>query len=145
MSIFGKIKSAIFGGSDKSGSKAAASGQPSTQAPATSAAPAGSAASFPKTNISYPPGAEPQAMSDVDVERRLDGMTEADKLNWRTSVVDLMKLVGIDPSYENRKELATELGDTDYSGKAEENIWLHKRVMQELAKNGGKVPATLTD
>ncbi|WP_228243110.1 DUF3597 domain-containing protein [Porphyrobacter sp. GA68] len=145
MSIFGKIKNAIFGGGDKSGSKTAASSQPSTPSRAGAVAPAGSAGNFPKTNISYAPGAEPQVMSDVDVERRLDGMTGADKLNWRTSVVDLMKLVGIDPSYENRKELATELGDTDYSGKAEENIWLHKRVMQELAKNGGKVPASLTD
>jgi hypothetical protein len=67
-------------------------------------------------------------------------------LNWRTSIVDLMKLLGIDSSLDNRKELATELGYTgDKDGSAEMNIWLHKAVMKELAKNGGKVPANLTD
>ena len=56
-----------------------------------------------------------------------------------------MKLLGIDSSYENRKELAQELGNTSYSGSAEDNIQLHKQVMQELARNGGKVPADLLD
>ena len=66
------------------------------------------------------------------------------KLNWKTSIVDLMKLLGIDSSLENRKELARELGYTaDQSDSASMNIWLHKRVMQELEKNGGKVPASL--
>jgi len=66
------------------------------------------------------------------------------KLNWKTSIVDLMKLVGIDSSLENRKELARELGYTaDLNDSASMNIWLHKRVMQELEKNGGKVPASL--
>ena len=82
-------------------------------------------------------------ISEVDVEARLDAMDGADKLNWRTSIVDLMKLVGLDPSYENRKELAQELGDSDYSGKAEENIALHRHVMDKLADNGGKVPQSL--
>ena len=140
MSIFGRIKDAIFGGDDEPQRPASASPRPGTVGPRTTA---GAAGNFPKTTISYAPGAEP--LDKVDVEQRLDRMSGADNLNWRTSVVDLMKLVGIDPSYENRKELATELGDTDYSGKAEENIWLHKRVMQELAKNGGKVPASLRD
>ena len=67
-------------------------------------------------------------------------------LNWRTSIVDLMKLLGIDSSLANRKELATELGYTgELDGSAEMNIWLHKAVMRELAANGGKVPADLTD
>ncbi|AKM10847.1 DUF3597 domain-containing protein [Croceicoccus naphthovorans] len=101
-----------------------------------------------------PPGGMPSptatttnagVMDDVDVEARLAEMDGADRLNWRTSIVDLMKLVGIDSSYENRKELATELGDNDYSGKAEENIALHRRVMQALANNGGKVPASMLD
>ena len=86
-----------------------------------------------------------EKMDEVDVERRLDSMEGADRLNWRSSIVDLMKLVDIDPSYENRKELANELGDNDYSGKAEENIWLHKQVMNKLAANGGRVPADLRD
>jgi len=66
------------------------------------------------------------------------------KLNWRSSIVDLMKLLDIDSSLENRRELARELG---YTGSTEDtaamNVWLHKRVMEELRKNGGKVPASL--
>ena len=89
--------------------------------------------------------AEPAAISEVDVEARLAAMAGADKLNWRTSIVDLFKLVGLDPSYANRKELAQELGRTDYEGSAEDNIWLHKATMREIAKNGGKVPASMTD
>jgi len=68
------------------------------------------------------------------------------RVAWRTSIVDLMKLVGMDSSLAERKELAQELGYTgELSGSAEMNIWLHKAVMRELAKNGGKVPANLTD
>lgn len=68
----------------------------------------------------------------------------AQKLNWRSSIVDLMKLLDIDSSLENRRELARELG---YTGSTEDtatmNVWLHQRVMEELRKNGGKVPASL--
>ena len=85
----------------------------------------------------------------VDVEAVLERKM-ADKgnpkLNWRTSIVDLMKLLDIDPSLDNRKQLATELGYTgEKNGSAEMNIWLHKRVMQGLAENGGTVPAGMTD
>ena len=67
-------------------------------------------------------------------------------LNYKTSIVDLLKLLGIDSGLENRKELATELGYTgDKDGSAEMNIWLHKEVMKQLAAHGGKVPASLTD
>jgi hypothetical protein len=120
MGIFSSIKNAIFG---------------TKEAKAAEAAPAPAPAAAPK----------PVAISEVDVEAQLDAMPGADKFNWRTSIVDLMKLVGLDASYAERKELAHELGDTDYSGKAEENIWLHKQVMKELAKNGGKVPDSLKD
>ena len=72
-------------------------------------------------------------------------MQGADELNWRSSIVDLLKLLGIDSSYDNRKALALELGDTSYSGSAEDNIGLHKAVMKELAANGGKVPADMLD
>jgi len=87
-------------------------------------------------------------MSDVDVEAILsaEAANAGQALNWRTSIVDLMKLVGIDSSLANRKELAQELGYTGaLDGSAEMNIWLHKAVMRELAANGGKVPADLTD
>lgn len=121
MSIFGKIKDAIFG------HKAEAA--PAPAAPVPEAAPAAPAA--------------PTPMSDVDVEATCASMPGADSLNWRTSIVDLMKLLGIDSSYENRKELAVEMGLATYSGTAEDNITLHKMVMQQLADNGGKVPASL--
>ena len=123
MSIFGRIKDAIFG-------KPAQAATPAAEAPAIpmDAAPAPSL-----------------AIADVDVAASLGAMAGADGLNWRSSIVDLLKLVGIDASYENRKELAVELGNADYSGSAEDNIMLHKQVMKALAENGGAVPAELLD
>ena len=118
MSIFSAIKNAIFG------------------KPAE-AAPAPEAAAIPMTD------AAPAA--PVDVAASLAAMAGADNLNWRSSVVDLMKLVGIDASYDNRKALAHELGNADYAGSAEDNIALHKQLMQALADNGGMVPAELLD
>ena len=81
----------------------------------------------------------------IDIENHLDSIPGADHLNWRTSIVDLMKLVGIDSYYESRKLLAQELGRSDYTGSAEDNVWLHKQVMTGLASHGGKVPADLKD
>ncbi len=135
MSIFGKIKDAIFGKA-----AAAAPAAPQAQAPAQDpAAPQAQPA----------PAAAPAAPEPVDVESALI-VFETERgtadLNWRTSIVDLMKLLGLDSSLDNRKELATELGYTGAKdGSAEMNIWLHKAVMQELAKNGGNVPASLKD
>ena len=129
MGIFNSVKEAIFG--KKEPAKPAVTARPAAPAAPVAAKPAAPAATA--------------AISEVDVEQRLDGMSGADKLNWRTSIVDLMKLIGLDPSYANRKELAQEMGRTDYAGTAEDNLWLHKRVMTELAKAGGKVPASLRD
>ncbi len=84
-----------------------------------------------------------EAVDEVDVEKKISAMPGADKLNWRTSIVDLMKVLDIDPSFENRKELAGEMGDADYSGTAEENIWLHKSVMRRIAEAGGRVPDSI--
>ena len=125
MSIFSKIKDAIFG------HKAEAATLAPEAAPAAPVAPAAVEA--------------PAAMSEVDVEASLSAMPGASGLNWQSSIVDLMKLVGIDSSYENRKDLAHELGNAGYSGSAEDNITLHKAVMQALAANGGKVPASMLD
>ena len=93
--------------------------------------------------------ASAQTRQPVDVEQVL-GQIASEKgnpdLNYKTSIVDLMKLLGLDSSLENRKELAHELGYTGATdGSAEMNIWLHKAVMRELAANGGKVPASMTD
>jgi|SRR5690348_13160153 hypothetical protein len=93
---------------------------------------------------------QPQAapMQQVDVEAVLNNMQQqsGQQLNWRTSIVDLLKLLGLDSSLQARKELAAELhytGDTNDS--ASMNVWLHKQVMRKLAENGGKVPADLKD
>lgn len=125
MGIFSSIKDKIFG-------KAKAQEAP---APAASAAPA---ATKPMSQQSAP-------VPEVDIEAVLDAMPGADALNWRTSIVDLMKLVDMDASYAERKELAGEMGNDDYSGTAEDNIRLHKQLMKHLAANGGKVPASLLD
>jgi len=101
------------------------------------------AAAAPTAQAQQPAATQPQPMQEVDLEKVLDAKPGAGSLNWRTSIVDLMKLVGIDSSYENRKQLATELGRQNYSGSAEDNEWLHQRTMEELEKNGAKVPARL--
>ena len=93
--------------------------------------------------------AAPAAMAAVDVEAQLEqkAAANAQKLNWRTSIVDLLKLLDIDSSLGARKELATELGCPAnlMADSAQMNMWLHKAVMQRLAANGGKVPAELLD
>ncbi|KQN29246.1 DUF3597 domain-containing protein [Sphingomonas sp. Leaf38] len=149
MSIFSKIKSAIFGEKGPLGSghfgtpkpEAAPAPAPQTTAPQTTAAqPAPTPAPAPT------PQAAPA--QSVDVEAVLSGIAskKGSDLNWRTSIVDLMKLLDLDSSLANRKELATELGYTgEKDGSAEMNIWLQKAVMRELEKNGGTVPATLKD
>lgn len=119
MSIFSSIKDAIFGHK----AEAAPVPAPAEATPEAAAAPA--------------------AAAPVDVEASLNAMNQGHDLNWQSSVVDLMKLVGIDASYENRKSLAAELGNSSYSGSAEDNIQLHKQVMQALAANGGNVPASM--
>lgn len=137
MSIFGRIKDAIFGRKAKA----------TPAAPAKPAAPVAPTATAPKPAQPTTPVAQPP-LSEVDVEAILSELANENgqKLNWRTSIVDLMKLVGMDSSLAERKELAQELGYTgELNGSAEMNIWLHKAVMRELAKNGGKVPANLTD
>jgi hypothetical protein len=131
MSIFGKIKDAIFG--HKSASTQAQPA-PAPQPTATT--------SQVQTQV------QPQTQQ-VDVEQVLTQLAKEKgnpDLNYRSSIVDLMKLLGMDSSLENRTELATELGykgPTD--GSAQMNIWLHKEVMRQLAAHGGKVPANLTD
>jgi hypothetical protein len=139
MSIFSKIKDAIFGNKAEARPTAPASPPPgANRTPSAGSAPA----------AAPPKPAQAPAQPAIDVEASLEKMAAANsqKLNWRTSIVDLMKLVGMDPSLENRKELARELGYTgDTADSAAMNIWLHKRVMKELAAHGGKVPANMLD
>ena len=129
MGMFSNLMAKVFG------SSTAAVPPPASPAPATMPS-----ASSPAT----PPPAPPA----VDVTTLLDGLAakNPEKLDWRKSIVDLMKLVGMDSSLAARKELAAELhypGDTSDSAKM--NIWLHKEVIRKIAANGGKVPADLLD
>ena len=110
--------------------------------PVPAPAPTGTAA--PTT---APTTAAPAPAAVVDVDGILDFMNEQrdQKLNWRTSIVDLMKLTGMDSSLAERKELAGELGYTgDTSDSASMNIWLHKQVIQKIVDNGGQLPRDLT-
>ncbi|MBL6457778.1 DUF3597 domain-containing protein [Belnapia sp. T6] len=134
MSIFGRILDKLRGHA-QAAPAGPAGGPPQSPAPSDdlpTAAPAGAAS----------------AMAQVDVEAILNGLAQkaSQRLDWRHSIVDLMKLLDLDSSLEARKSLAQELhfsGDTNDS--ASMNIWLHKQVMQKLAENGGKVPAELRD
>jgi len=95
------------------------------------------------------PAAQAAPISAVDVVAKLEGMaaTHAEKLNWKTSIVDLLKILGLESGLAARKELATELGcPADKMGdSAHMNVWLHKTVLQKLAENGGNIPKELLD
>jgi len=130
MSIFGKILSKIFPSNHPAVTQATAPAAPA--ASTSAAAPASPAAAAPP----------------VDVESVLNDMAKKnpEKLNWRTSIVDLMKLVGMDSSLTARKELAQELNYTgNTTDSASMNMWLHKQVMRKIAENGGKLPADMKD
>jgi hypothetical protein len=134
MGILSNIFHKIFPGSHP-----AAQGPAATTTAASTAAPAPTAA---------PSAAPATPIAEVDVEAILSGMaaSSGQPSNWRSSIVDLLKLLGLDSSLQSRKELAAELhytGDTNDS--ASMNIWLHRQVMNKLAANGGKVPADLKD
>ncbi len=133
MSIFSSILSKL-GFGDKKENAAAAS-------PAGAAAPAA-----PATSANAAPSA-PVAINAVDVVAKLTKLAAAnpEKLNWKTSIVDLMKLLGLDSSLGVRKQLATELGcpTEKMADSALMNMWLHKTVLQKLAANGGNIPADL--
>lgn len=112
--------------------------------------PAGSAAPASTTAGAQPApsaSATPAAISQVDVVAKLEALSAANaqKLNWKVSIVDLMKLLGLDSSLAARKELATELGcpADKMADSAQMNVWLHKTVLQRLADNGGNIPREL--
>lgn len=133
MSILGSLMGKILGNSARE-----------SEAKANAARPAAPAAPAPAPTTSAATAAPPV----VDVETVLETMAAGTKqnLDWRNSIVDLMKLVGIDSSLANRKALAQELGYTgDMNDTAPMNIWLHKQVLRKLSENGGHVPANLLD
>ena len=137
MGIFDSLRNAIFG----------------THAPAPTPVPTPASARTSQTTAAAPQSAPPVTPADrsstsppVDIEAVLNqrATQKHEKLNWQSSIVDLMKLVDLDPSLENRKTLAKELGYTgDTQDSASMNIWLHKEVMRKLSASGGKVPDSL--
>ena len=147
MSILSNIFSKIFPGAHANTTTPAPGPNAGAAAPAPIPAPTSTPAA-PTTPASPPvaAAAQVQPMSTVDVTQLLEGMNAkaGEKLNWRTSIVDLMKLLGLDSSLDARKSLAQELhytGDTNDS--ATMNVWLHREVMRKVADNGGKVPEDL--
>lgn len=154
MGIFDSIKNAIWGqAEDEAPVETAAPAQPGVATPATEAAkPAAPAAKAdaPKVEVAKSaPAAAPAAApatQAVDVTAILDAAAKnsGQTLNWRSSIVDLMKALGLESSLSARKELAGELGYTgDTADSAAMNIWLHGQVMRKLSENGGQVPADL--
>ncbi len=145
MSILGKIFGKIFPSrQDTPAAPAASAGgalSPEDAAAASAQSDAASRAAATAAVAAAP-------MAQVDVAAVLNDMAgkHPEKLNWKTSIVDLMKLLGLDSSLGERKALAKELGYSgDTSDSASMNIWLHRQVMNKLAANGGKVPDDLKD
>jgi 3-oxoacyl-ACP reductase-like protein len=138
MSIFASILNKLGFGAAKTAAPAASN---APAAPTPAAAPAAPAAPAAAAAMA------PAAISVVDVVGQLESLAakSVEKLNWRVSIVDLMKLLGLDSSFSIRKQLATELGcpAEKMGDSAQMNIWLHQTVLQKLAANGGNVPKDL--
>ena len=135
MGMFDKVLSALGFGKAKAAEPAPATPEP---------APTIAQSTAPAPEVVPPP---PAAIEVVDVVAQLEerAAKNPEKLNWRTSIVDLLKLLGIDSSFAARKELAHELGCPQelMADSAKMNMWLHKTVLQRIADNGGNVPADL--
>ena len=139
MSLFGKILTAL--GIKKADEKPAAAPKPKPSGSGTAYAAA-------RDKIEMPPASA--AIPVVDVVAKLEGLakTNPQKLDWKVSIVDLLKLLDIDSSLQARKDLAKELGcPADLMGgdSAKMNVWLHKTVLQKIAANGGNIPRELLD
>lgn len=146
MSFFGKILNKL-GFGDAATPTPPPSATPTATAPASSGAPAAPAA--PSAPVAAPAAPAVVAITVVDVVAQLESRAQAasQKLNWRTSIVDLLKLLDIESTLDARKALATELGcpADKMADSAQMNTWLHQTVLQQLAAHGGNVPAELLD
>ena len=156
MGFFNKIleKLGLRKGEDDEANKPATAGRPTVGRGTTPAGakPAGPPA--PKSTITKTTAQQgqvmrsmPVAMSEVDVVEKLEQMGKGSGLNWKTSIVDLLKMLEIDSSREARNELAEELGVPAElkSDSAKMNVWLHKAVLKKIAENGGNIPQSLLD
>ncbi len=151
MGIFSSIKDKLFGKAEEAKPVETASNETITAEavkPVTADMSGTSAATAGTETVTTPAEAKPVSSAPVDVAAILDAAVKKNgqKLDWRKSIVDMMKALGMDASLQERKELADELGYTgDKSDSATMNIWLHKALLKALAENGGKVPAELLD
>jgi hypothetical protein len=146
MSIFGSIVSAIFGSKHAANAAPTAGGATASPSPGGTQASAGASGSTGSTTAGTAAGSAPRAISRADVEAILKKLHDEQRedFDWRTSIVDLMKLLKLDSGLAARKQLAQELGYTGaLDGSADMNLWLHKQVMTKLAESGGKVPESL--
>ncbi|MBX5135999.1 DUF3597 domain-containing protein [Rhizobium lentis] len=146
MGIFDKIKHAIFG--EAKAAEPVASGAAKTAPAQAPVSPPSAPSPTPASSPAQTKPASAPATATVDIVPILDAAVKksGQKLDWRHSIVDLMKAVGMDASLTERKELASELGYTgDTNDSAKMNMWLHKALMKRLSQNGGKVPADLLD
>ena len=145
MSIFSKILDKL--GLRKEKVPPPVSTQAQTGRPMPGQAPGARTTAPSSTAPAAPP--KPLAMSETDVVAKLEKLAadNPQKLNWRTSIVDLMKLLGMESSLAERKELAEELGypREEMNDSAKMNVWLHKQVLRKIAENGGNVPKELLD
>ena len=143
MSIFGSIVSAIFG------SKHASQSQPTTTTTTSAGASPTPSAGSPAAKTASPagtsaPAAQPMSRPELEALIAKTVAAQDEKLDWRQSIVDLMKALKLDSSLGARKQLAQELGYSGaLDGSAEMNTWLHRQVMTKLAESGGKVPESL--
>jgi hypothetical protein len=137
MGFFGKILEKLGFGNEEAVPAPRPIPAPPSKAPPAS----------PTTAPAVPPPPKPVALVDVVAQLEQRAAANPQKLNWRTSIVDLLKLLEIDSSYSARKELATELGCPAelMADSAKMNMWLHKTVLQRIAENGGNVPKDLLD
>ena len=156
MSILGKIFGRVFPHANAGQATGATPSAPQPTNVQSQARAAGQPQVAPQASPQAAPQAAPQqsapaataTMERVDIEKVLDNLAanNQQKLNWRTSIVDLMKLVGMESTLQERKDLADELGYSgDKGDTAKMNMWLHKEVLRRMEQNGGKVPANLLD
>ena len=146
MSIFGNIMSSIFGHANAQPAQSSSATPGKTPGPTPPSASGQTSGPAPTGGSAKTATAPTAAQAQVDVAAVLTELASKnkEKLDWRNSIVDIMKLLNLDSSLSARKELAKELNYTgDTNDSARMNIWLHKQVMVKLAENGGKVPDSL--
>lgn len=155
MGLFGSILEKLGLKKDKASAEASGSAKPAAVKPAAAkpAAQASTPGRAMKDDVVKPGASAPiaasKAISEVDVVAHLEKLAAENpaKLNWKVSIVDLLKLLDLESSFEARKDLAEELGcPADLMGdSAKMNVWLHKTVLKKIAENGGNIPASLLD